>query len=320
MKLLLASKSPRRYEILAAHGVEPVVMPPRVDEDMPSRVASGGPASIVRYLAEKKALDVFERIRERRPPGALDDNPGAAPGDAPERLPHLLVAADTIVWCDRLIGKPADELDAFLALSSYRNRAHEVWSGVSLVDLATGDTDTFAVCTRVTMGDYSDDDIWRYIREERPFDKAGSYAIQSSWGAHVISVDGDYENVIGFPWPVVKAHLIPLLKNVARRELPERTREWAARMGVRPTKVSVGSARKRWGSCKQDGGIRYTWRIMLGNERLVDYLVVHELAHLKQMNHSKRFWAVVEAALPDFKARRKELRALYNSIESEGWG
>jgi predicted metal-dependent hydrolase len=109
------------------------------------------------------------------------------------------------------------------------------------------------------------------------------------------------------------------LKNIALRELTIRTEEWAKRMGVRPTKISVGNARKRWGSCKQDGSVRYTWRIMLGNDRVVDYLVVHELAHLKQMNHSKRFWAVVGSVLPDFKERRKELRALYRSIENEGW-
>jgi predicted metal-dependent hydrolase len=59
---------------------------------------------------------------------------------------------------------------------------------------------------------------------------------------------------------------------------------------------------------------------MLGDERAIDYLVVHELAHLRHMNHSKRFWAVVASVLPDFKQRRKELRALYMRIESEGWG
>jgi septum formation protein len=316
----LASKSPRRYEILTAHGVDPIVVPPHTDETLPSRVSSGGPASIVRYLAEKKALNVFERIGASSSPGVRDGSFGAAPGDTPESLPPILVAADTIVWCDRVIGKPADEYDAFRALSSYRNRVHEVWSGVSLIDRVTGDRDTFAVCTRVAMGDYSDEDIWRYIRKERPFDKAGSYAIQSSWGERVISLDGDYENVIGFPWPVVKGRLIPLLKNIALRELPLRTGEWAVRMGVRPAKVSVGNARKRWGSCKQDGSIRYTWRIMLGDDRVADYLVVHELAHLKQMNHSPRFWGFVGSVLPDYKARRKELRILYRNIESEGWG
>jgi septum formation protein len=57
------------------------------------------------------------------------------------------------------------------------------------------------------MGDYPDEEIWRYIDKERPFDKAGSYAIQSDWGKHVTSIEGDYENVIGLPWPAVENHL-----------------------------------------------------------------------------------------------------------------
>jgi MAF protein len=326
MEILLASQSPRRFEILSAHGVRPVVVPPDADESLPAGVSAAGPESIVKYLSVKKALSVLERVGrcDCAPRGGA--NPGArAAGSAGgvargDELPQVLVAADTIVWCDRLIGKPKDARDAFGILSSYRNRTHEVWTGVTLIERCSGKEDTFAVCTRVTMGDYSDDDIWSYIADEKPFDKSGSYAIQSRWGDHITSVEGDFENVIGFPWPVVKEHLIPMLKELARRVLPARTGEWADRIGVRPTKISVGNARKRWGSCKTDGSIRYTWRIMLGDDRVMDYLIVHELAHLKNMNHSKRYWSVVESVLPDYKQRRKELRALYKSIEEEGWG
>jgi predicted metal-dependent hydrolase len=59
---------------------------------------------------------------------------------------------------------------------------------------------------------------------------------------------------------------------------------------------------------------------MLGDESLIDYLAVHELAHLKHMNHSREYWAFVASFLPDFKERRKNLRALYEEIEKEGWG
>jgi predicted house-cleaning NTP pyrophosphatase (Maf/HAM1 superfamily) len=289
--------------------VRPVVLPPDVDEDLPPDVEAGGPETIVKYLARKKAADVYGRV------GSYD-----ARGGGRESLPPVLVAADTVVWCDGLIGKPADEDDAFRMLASYRNRVHEVWSGVTLIERLAGAEDTFAVCTRVAMGDYTDEEIRDYIRKDQPFDKSGSYAIQSDWGRHVTSVEGGVENVVGFPWPDIKEHLAPMLKTVARGILPARTDEWAARMGVRPSKVSVGNARKRWGSCKTDGSVRYTWRVMLGDEDVMDYLIAHELAHLKHMNHSKRFWAVVAAALPDYRERRKKLRALYRSIEDEGWG
>jgi MAF protein len=306
MELLLASTSPRRHEILAAHGVRPVVVSPEADEDLPPGVPEDDPEAVVRYLARKKALDVYARAGKYA--GASD------------RLPPLLVAADTIVWLDRIIGKPVDEEDAFRILSSYRNRTHEVWTGVTLISRVTGAEDTFAACTRVSVGDFTDETVWDYLRREQPFDKSGAYAIQSSWGKNITAVDGGVENVIGFPWPEVKQHLIPLLKDLARATLPGRTRAWAARMGVRPAKISVGNARKRWGSCKSDGGIRYTWRVMLGEEADIDYLIVHELAHLKHMNHSKRYWDFVASVLPDYKARRKSLRELYRSIESEGWG
>jgi septum formation protein len=328
MKILLASQSPRRYEILAAHGVEAVAVPPEADESLPPALSEAGPGDVVRYLARKKALDVYARVGsygdaagEGFAPATHERSeyrPGASRA-APERLPALLVAADTIVWLDRIIGKPADEEDAFRILSSYRNRTHEVWTGVTLIDRVTGAEDTFAARTRVTVGDFTDEEVRTYIRVEQPFDKSGAYAIQSSWGKNITSVDGGVENVIGFPWPDIKQHLIPLLKDHARATLPARTREWAARMNVRPAKISVGSAKRRWGSCNSKGGIRYTWRIMLGDDADIDYLIVHELAHLKHMNHSKRYWDFVASILPDYKARRKKLRELFMRVENEGW-
>jgi septum formation protein len=306
MELLLASRSPRRYEILAAHGIRPVVVPPEADENLPPCVSADDPEAVVAYLARKKALDVYARV-------------GASTRDSKDSLPPILVAADTIVWLDRIIGKPTDEEDAFRILSSYRNRVHEVWTGVTLIDRVTGAEDTFTSCTRVAMGDFTDAEIREYVRAEQPFDKSGSYAIQSSWGRNITSVEGDFENVIGFPWPVVKEHLILMLKSVARVTLLARTQAWAARMGVSPARVSVGNAHKRWGSCNSKGDIRYTWRVMLGDDDDIDYLVVHELAHLKHLNHSKRYWGFVASVLPDYKERRKKLRALFRSVESEGW-
>ncbi|MDR0518438.1 MAG: Maf family protein [Clostridiales Family XIII bacterium] len=190
-KVILASKSPRRYEILMAHGITPVVVPPLTDEKLPPELDKSDPQAVVEHLAREKALDVLAQLES------------GYDAESIRNMPRLLIAADTVVYCDKIIGKPKDEQDAFRILSSYRNRSHEVWTGVTVADRQSGGLDTFAVCTRVTFGDYTDDEILAYIAEEQPFDKAGSYAIQSAWGKHVTSLDGDFENVIGFPWPAI---------------------------------------------------------------------------------------------------------------------
>jgi septum formation protein len=220
MEIILASKSPRRYEISSAHGVTPIVIPPRVSEELPPEIDGGDPEAVVKYLSRIKAMDVIERIAGGAPYGGNSHHTSdaALAGDVDsccgrEDLPRLLISADTIVYCDRIIGKPVDEQDSFRILSSYRNRSHEVWTGVTIIDRNTGEDDTFAVCTRVTLGDFSDEEIWQYIKEEQPFDKSGSYAIQSSWGKHVTSIEGDYENIIGFPWPVIEEHLEKIQDN-----------------------------------------------------------------------------------------------------------
>ena len=74
-----------------------------------------------------------------------------------------------------------------------------------------------------------------------------------------------------------------------------------------PSRVLIRNQRKRWGSCSSDGSIRLNWRIVMAEAALIDYVVVHELAHLAVMDHSPRYWSVVERALPDYKARRKRL-------------
>ena len=97
----------------------------------------------------------------------------------------------------------------------------------------------------------------------------------------------------------------------ARERLPSDMDRWWSTLGRGDrsrVQVSVGSARSRWGSCSSDGKIRFSWRVMMLDPALIDYIVVHELAHLSVMNHSRDFWAVVEAAMPDWKARRATLR------------
>ena len=97
----------------------------------------------------------------------------------------------------------------------------------------------------------------------------------------------------------------------ASERLPRDIDRWWPKLGRGDrsrVQVSIGSARSRWGSCSSDGKIRFTWRVMMLEPALIDYIVVHELAHLSVMNHSRDFWAVVETAMPDWKTRRATLR------------
>jgi predicted metal-dependent hydrolase len=85
---------------------------------------------------------------------------------------------------------------------------------------------------------------------------------------------------------------------------------WAPRVGALPTRVFVRDQRTRWGSCSSDGSLRFNWRLALIAPELVEYVVVHELCHIRQANHSPAFWALVRSVLPDADGRRKRLREL----------
>ena len=98
------------------------------------------------------------------------------------------------------------------------------------------------------------------------------------------------------------------LKALAKAELPRRTAYFAKIMGVTPTSIKITSAKKRFGSCSGQNGICYSWRLMLYPKEAVDYVVVHELAHIRQKNHSPAFYKEVAKILPDYKAREKLLK------------
>jgi predicted metal-dependent hydrolase len=95
----------------------------------------------------------------------------------------------------------------------------------------------------------------------------------------------------------------------ATRELPRRLLELAAQHGVAVTRVSVRNQRWRWGSCSPNGHICLNWRLVNMPDSVRDYVMIHELMHLKRMDHSPKFWKLVAAACPDFKAARALLRA-----------
>jgi len=98
------------------------------------------------------------------------------------------------------------------------------------------------------------------------------------------------------------------LQRQARRVFEERIRHFAAQLRVSCTRLSLSSAQTRWGSASADGSIRLNWRLIHFAMPSIDYVVAHELAHLRHMDHSPRFWDVVRSVVPDFEAKRSELK------------
>ncbi len=98
------------------------------------------------------------------------------------------------------------------------------------------------------------------------------------------------------------------LQAEAKRVFGERLPVYAQRLGVSYRQFAISSATTHWGSCTADGRIRLNWRLIHFALPLIDYVIAHELAHLREMNHSPRFWATVQSVFPEFKAARKILR------------
>ncbi|MCR5558216.1 MAG: M48 family metallopeptidase [Butyrivibrio sp.] len=101
---------------------------------------------------------------------------------------------------------------------------------------------------------------------------------------------------------------IKLLTTRAKRIIPERVRFYAGFMGLSYGRITIRMQKSRWGSCSAKKNLNFNCLLMLTPPEIVDYVVVHELCHLKEMNHSPRFWAEVEKVLPDYKERRKWLK------------
>ena len=93
----------------------------------------------------------------------------------------------------------------------------------------------------------------------------------------------------------------------ALRVLPERTDHYARLMGISYGRITIREQKTRWGSCSSKGNLNFNWKLVLMPMDLLDYVVVHELAHRREMNHSKDFWRIVEEVLPDYRERRKRL-------------
>lgn len=116
-----------------------------------------------------------------------------------------------------------------------------------------------------------------------------------------------------------------IYRTLARAILPEKTAYYAAKMGLDGAyaQVKITGAKTSWGSCSSRDGVKrlnFSWRLMMADMQEIDYVVVHELAHLRQMNHSPQFWAEVSAIVPDYKQRRLRLKQLQAALTDEGRG
>ena len=183
-KIILASASPRRKELMKQAGLEFDVCVSTIEE----KKGPWGPEEMVRRLSRQKAQDVAERYAED----------------------CIVIGADTVVACDQeILGKPADDQDAFRMLHMLQGRTHEVYTGVTIVEgsLDSGKTTVFAEKTEVTMYPMSDQMIWDYIRTGEPSDKAGAYGIQGKAAVFIKSIKGDYNNVVGLPVAAVWQYL-----------------------------------------------------------------------------------------------------------------
>ena len=109
--------------------------------------------------------------------------------------------------------------------------------------------------------------------------------------------------------PDYREAVLKHLRQLAEKELPQRTRELAARHGITVNRVTVRAQKTRWGSCSARGTISLNWRVIQAPEFVSDYLIIHELMHRREMNHSARYWKLVAGAFPDYRLAEKWLKS-----------
>lgn len=180
-KIILASASPRRRELLAQIGMVFEVIPSDIEERTKSHI----PCEMVMELSCMKAMDIFEKL------------PSEKLGSA------IVTGADTVVALGgRIMGKPFDEKEAQEMLSLLQGTTHQVYTGVTMVWQRDGQPPskhTFYEKTDVSMYPMSQEEIRRYVETGEPMDKAGAYAIQGKCAAFIREICGDFYNVVGLP-------------------------------------------------------------------------------------------------------------------------
>lgn len=177
-KLLLASGSPRRRELIQLLGLPVEIVENKAEECIEP---DWTPETAVENLSNIKAQAGFETIKVQKTNG-------------------LLIGADTIVVLkNQILGKPRDREHAFEMLTALQGNTHRVLTGITLIDLETQVQVTTHEETKVWMKPLDQDQIWRYIDSGEPMDKAGSYGIQNLGATLISRIEGDYFNVVGLP-------------------------------------------------------------------------------------------------------------------------
>ena len=195
MKLILASNSPRRKELLAGLGIPyDVLVIKGIDESYPDDLPAN---EVAEFIARKKAK-AYEGQRSKVK--SQRQNSSEKTSDLrPSTFDSILLTADTIVVCDgEILGKPRDAEDACSMLRKLSGKTHQVYTGYCL---QKGDkTVSGTVCSDVTFKELSDEEITHYVNEYKPFDKAGAYGIQEWIGyIGITGIRGSYYNVMGLP-------------------------------------------------------------------------------------------------------------------------
>ncbi|WP_283693516.1 Maf-like protein [Clostridium perfringens] len=176
MKVILASKSPRRVEILEKIVKEFEVVQSNFDENTID--FKGDIEKYVKDLSRNKAIEVSKILNE----------------------PSIVIAADTVVFQNgKVLEKPKNEEDAFSMLSSLSGNTHKVYSGICLINTYDDTVVTDCDCTEVRFSELNPRQIRNYINSGEPMDKAGAYGIQGLGGAFVEGIKGCYYNVMGLP-------------------------------------------------------------------------------------------------------------------------
>ena len=174
-RIILASASPRRKELLRQINLEPEIVPSTIEE----KITKTEPDLVVMELSEQKAMDVADIYRGTR---------------------AVVIGADTVVaYQGRILGKPHSEEEAFEMLSSLQGNTHQVYTGVTIINCETGARETFAEQTEVMVYPMEEEEIRNYIATNEPMDKAGAYGIQGRFAAYIRGIHGDYNNVVGLP-------------------------------------------------------------------------------------------------------------------------
>ena len=184
-KIILASSSPRRIEMMRNCGFDPAIKPADVDETLPEGISM---KDAVMFLALKKALAVEKEYLEEN--GAPDT----------ENAP-LIIAADTVVYKDGfgIMGKPSDRDDARRMIKAISGTSHQVATGSALIVPGQTKRRVLFDVTEVFVRAMKDEEIEEYLDTDEPYDKAGAYAIQGIFGKYIEKYEGDFNTVVGFP-------------------------------------------------------------------------------------------------------------------------